>query len=92
MLRVSPSPAGVAAQRLESLNVDLSLDELKKFAGKSKVQRDEALQVYTEMSKVRTIDDFLGLFQGEVSGASHASSGSVWHVLPDCVRQASGSH
>ncbi|MCA9379076.1 hypothetical protein KC640_01485, partial [Candidatus Dojkabacteria bacterium] len=62
LLRVSPSPGGVAAQRLESLNVDLSLDELKKFAGKSRVERDEALEVYTETSKVKTIDDFLGLF------------------------------
>lgn len=59
MLRVSPAASGMAAQRLDSLNVDLSLDELKKFAGKPRVKREEALEVYTEMRKVKTIDDYI---------------------------------
>jgi hypothetical protein len=62
ILRLHPSISGLAAQKLEA-NVDItSPAELKKFAGKSKVEKDEALQVYIDIRKVQTIKQFLDLF------------------------------
>lgn len=62
LLRVSSSSNGMAAQRLDLPNMDLNPDELRKFAGKPKVDKEEALQVYTDMKSVKTLDDFLKLF------------------------------
>lgn len=62
VLRVSPSGAGLAAQRLDLLNVDINPTELNKFAGKSKVEKEEALEVFLDMKDVTTLDDFLRLF------------------------------
>ncbi|MBL8015292.1 MAG: hypothetical protein JNK26_03850 [Candidatus Doudnabacteria bacterium] len=61
MMRVNPSMSGLAAQKLEVMNLDLQPEEFKKFAGKPKVDKEEALKVYTDMRKVKTIEDFLKL-------------------------------
>lgn len=60
LLKINPSASGLAAQRME-LNADLSPEEFKKFAGKPQIEKDEALEVYTDMREVNNIDDFLKL-------------------------------
>lgn len=61
IMRVNPSGNGVAGQRME-INSDVKPTELKKFAGKPKVHREEALEVYADMKGVKNIKDFLALF------------------------------
>jgi hypothetical protein len=69
MLRISPSGAGLAAQRLELLNVDIQPQELSKFAGKPKVNKEEAVEVFLDMENVTTLEDFLSLFSDEEDGS-----------------------
>jgi hypothetical protein len=64
LLRVNPAAAGIAIQRLETLNSDISATEFHKFAGKPQVRKDEALDIYSDMKEVKTIDEFLELFEG----------------------------
>ncbi len=62
LMRVGASMSGVAAQKLELSSSDVGAEELKKFVGRSKVQKDEVLQVYSDLRRVRTLEDFLKLF------------------------------
>lgn len=61
VMRVNPSAGGLAAQKLDLANLDLNPAEMRKFAGKPKVNKQEALSVYSAMREVRNIDDFLRL-------------------------------
>ena len=61
LLRLQTGSAGLAAQKLE-VNVDISsAQELEKFAGSSKVAKDEALEVYLDIKDMQTLDQFLHL-------------------------------
>lgn len=63
VLRVNPSVPGIMAQRVEIPNADISTQELSKFAGKPKVNKDEVLDVYEDMREVNTLGEFLELLQ-----------------------------
>ena len=65
LLRVNPAASGIAVQRLETLNSDISTSEFHKFAGKPQVRKDEALEIYMDMKEVKTIDEFLKLFKSD---------------------------
>lgn len=64
ILKVNPSsPGAVMQQRYESVLADISANEFNKFAGKTKVAKEEALQVYMDMQKVKNISEFMKLFE-----------------------------
>jgi hypothetical protein len=72
-MKLHPSSMGIAAQKIEA-NVDISsAQEFRKFAGSKKVDKDEALQVYLDIQKVKTLDQFLALLAPSSSQRSRSN-------------------
>ncbi len=73
VMKLHPTSMGIAAQKIEA-NVDISsAQEFRKFAGSKKVDKDEALQVYLDIQKVKTLDQFLALLAPSSSQRSRSN-------------------
>lgn len=64
VIRLSPN-GPMTVQRFESNNSDIEGPEFAKFAGKPSVNKDEALEVYSKLKDVQSIDDFLQLVEAK---------------------------
>ncbi len=62
VIRLSPN-GPMTIQRFESNNSDIVGPEFAKFAGKPSVHKDEALEVYSSLQGVRSLNDFLQLVE-----------------------------
>ncbi len=62
LLKINPNTPGIAVQRLELPNTDITPEEFDKFAGLPQVDKEEALEAFMDMKKVDTIEEFLNLF------------------------------
>lgn len=62
VIRLSPN-GPMTIQRFESNNSDIVGPEFAKFAGKPSVNKDEALDVYSSLKEVKSLEDFLQLVE-----------------------------
>lgn len=64
LIRLNPSTPAMAVQKMENFkNSDIAPAEFRKFAGKSQVEKEEAIIAFNKLQNVDNVDDFLKLFE-----------------------------
>lgn len=61
VLQMSPGSTGVSMKRYSAMNTDVKGAEFSKFAGKPQIEKEEALDIYTDLKAVETLEQFLKL-------------------------------
>lgn len=61
VLQMNPGSNGLSMKRYSAMNTDVKGAEFAKFAGKPQIEKEEALDIYTNLKSVETLEEFMKL-------------------------------